>query len=328
MNALRTLARRVGIGRAIRVLYYDPVERARNTIKAGGPFEMRRTEAAHREMTSAAHDLPPIHPRAGASDAEFHILTGTRFWDQTLFFAASVQLASPDVRVVPILYDDGTLTDADVAAVRRVLPATRAERYADIEARLDASLPADRFPALRARRLVYPHLRKLTDVHAGQAGWKLVADSDMLVFREPTATLSWLAAPDRPLHMVDAEPAYGYSEALMVELAGAPIPPLVNVGLFGFRSEAIDWEALEHWVATLEAREGTHYFLEQALSAMLTAGYACTALPRSEYRVLPDLTEGRAPTAVLHHYVAESKRSYFQDAWRIVNAALVPSSLV
>ncbi len=318
MSRLLQLARRAGLGRAVRVLYHAPVGRMRDSLKAGGPFEERRTAAGHRAMTAAAHTLPRLDAAAGTPDAELHILTGSRFWDQTLFFAASVQLASPGVRVVPVLYDDGTLTDADVAAVRRVLPATRAERYADIEARLDRHLPADRFPTLRARRLVYPHLRKLTDVHAGRPGWKLVADSDMLVFREPCAMLDWIAAPDRPLHMVDAEPAYGYSDALMEFLTGVPIPALVNVGFFGFRSEAIDWDRLERWARTLEEREGAHYFEEQALSAMLAAGHDCAVAPATDYVVRPSLAEGERPTAVLHHYVAESKRAYFQHAWRTV----------
>ena len=318
MSRLLQLARRAGLGRAVRVLYHAPVGRVRDSLKAGGPLQQRRTAAGHRTMTEAARALPRLDAAAGAPDAELHILTGSRFWDQTLFFAASVQLASPGVRVVPVLYDDGTLTEADIAAVRRVLPATRAERYADIEARLDRHLPADRFPTLRARRLVYPHLRKLTDVHAGRTGWKLVADSDMLVFREPRAMLDWLAAPDRPLHMVDAELAYGYSETRMEELAGAPIPALVNVGFFGFRSEAIDWDELERWTRTLEEREGAHYFEEQALSAMLAAGQPCAVAPAADYVVRPGLAEGQTPTAVLHHYVAESKRPYFQHAWRIV----------
>ena len=318
MNALLDIARRAGLGRAARALYYDPVERMRLSIRAGGPLEQRRTAAGQRAMADAARALPRLDAPPGAPDAEIHVLTGARFWDQTLFFLASMQAASPGVRVLPVLYDDGTLTGADVAAIERVLPATRAERFGAIEARLDQHLPASRYPTLRARRLVYPHLRKLTDVHAGTMGWKLVADSDMLVFREPRVLLDWLAAPDRPLHMVDIENAYGYSDALMADLAGSPIPPLVNVGVFGFQSEAIDWDALERWARTMQEREGTTYYQEQALSAMLAAPHTCAVAPAEDYVVRPTLGEGRAPTAVLHHYVAESKRSYFQHAWPAV----------
>jgi hypothetical protein len=71
----------------------------------------------------------------------------------------------------------------------------------------------------------------------------------------------------------------------------------------------------------LTAREGMHYYLEQALTAMLVAGGETLAAPARDYRVLPSLAEGRAPQAILHHYVAHSKRSYFQCGWR--NALLL-----
>ena len=35
-----------------------------------------------------------------------------------------------------------------------------------------------------------------------------------------------------------------------------------------------------------------------------------------DYVVMPGLAEGRDPSAILHHYVASSKRSYFQYGWR------------
>ena len=144
----------------------------------------------------------------------------------------------------------------------------------EIERELDRHLPKARFPELRARRLTYPHLRKLTDIHCWRRGWTLVLDSDMLFFREPRFLLDWLAAPASACHMLDALPAYGYSARLMEELAGHPIPPLVNVGFCGLRSDAIDWDELERWCKELVAREGMSYFLEQAITAMLVAGKA------------------------------------------------------
>jgi hypothetical protein len=140
----------------------------------------------------------------------------------------------------------------------------------------------------------------------------------MLFFREPTFLLDWLAAPERICHMLDAIPAYGYSAWLMEVLAGHPIPRLVNVGFCGLRSDDIKWDDVEHWCKELIAREGMCYFLEQAITAMLVAGKPRAEAPPTDYRVLPDLNEGSAPSAVLHHYVAESKRSYFQHGWRRV----------
>jgi hypothetical protein len=196
-------------------------------------------------------------------------------------------------------------------------PGVRIHPFSELRADLDLNFPADRFPSLRERWLNYPNLRKLMDVHAGSAGWKLVIDSDLLFFRRPGLLLDWLAAPPGPLHAVDCVESYGYSRGLMERLAGAPIPPLVNVGLCGLKSDDLDWIEIERWCAELIAREKTHYVLEQALVAMLVARRGpCVVAPAADYVTMPTRAEALAPTAVMHHYVAESKRWYFRHGWR------------
>jgi hypothetical protein len=203
-----------------------------------------------------------------------------------------------------------------VAEFSRDFPGLQVQGATDIEGVLDKYLPAKKFPVLRHRRHVYPHLRKLTDVHAGSAGWKLVLDSDMLFHRRPDFLLDWISNPDRPCYMLDVENAYGYTIGLMTELAGKPIPSRVNVGMCGLRSDMIDWEMLEIWCKMLLDREGSHYLLEQALTAMLLAGTSCAIAPPDQYIVRPDRAETEHPQAALHHYVAESKARYFQFGWK------------
>jgi hypothetical protein len=214
-----------------------------------------------------------------------------------------------------VIYGDGTLRSEAKSRIRRVVPWVKFVGREEIEARLDASLPASEYPTLRERRLKYVHLRKLTDFHAGSTGAKLVLDSDMLFFDRPSLLIEWLEDPERPLHMQDAVETYGYSRELMEELAGASIPERVNVGIVGLSSEKIDWDQLEYWCRTLQEEEGVKYVQEQALTAMLMAGCERTVAPRPEYLTLPSLEEGRSPNATLHHYVAESKRTYFQYGW-------------
>jgi hypothetical protein len=153
-------------------------------------------------------------------------------------------------------------------------------------------------------------------VHVASAGWKLVIDSDLLFFRRPDFVLDWLASPDRPLHATDCVESYGYSRPLMESLIASPVPALVNVGLCGLRSEEIDWERLEHWIARLHAAERTNYYLEQALVALLVAGRTCAVAPAADYITRPSLAEIRQPTAVMHHYVDTAKRGYYRHAWR------------
>jgi hypothetical protein len=66
----------------------------------------------------------------------------------------------------------------------------------------------------------------------------------------------------------------------------------------------------------LITQEKTSYYLEQALIAMLMAGRPCAIAPVADYVTKPGRKEGSTPGAVMHHYVAESKRWYFQQNWR------------
>jgi hypothetical protein len=220
-------------------------------------------------------------------------------------------------RITPLIYDDGTLTADARDHIRRAVPWAELISAERSEERLDRLHPASSFPTLRAKRLDYPHLRKLTDIHLSAPSWTLVMDSDMLLFRHPHALASWFADP-RAIFMQDVMSAYGYSRGLMTELADGDIPDRINCGLYALYSPSIDWDRLEYWCRTQLEREGPNYVQEQALTALLVAGAGAEALPAADYVVLPSLAEGRAPTAVLHHYVAHSKRSYFQHGWRHV----------
>lgn len=311
---LQATFRRLGLGKLALVLWHRPAGRFRDSIRHGGPWQERRTERGRREMEAAAHTLPVL-PTAAGPAVELHLLTGRRFWYQTAFCLWTFARHA-DRPLAPVIYDDGSLTGEFRAPLARLFPAARFVSLAETAARLEEHLPATRFPALRERWLNYPNIRKLTDPHLGRSGWKLVLDSDLLFFHRPSFLLDWLATPARPLHAVDCETSYGYSRPLMNELAGAPVANLVNVGLTGLNSSEIDWERLEHWCHTLITRENASYYLEQALIAMLVAGRPCAIAPAADYVTLPEPPEARDCRAVMHHYVAHSKRWYFQRNWR------------
>ena len=303
-------------GRLLYLLYHAPRGSLERCYRAGGPIQQWITHRGQAAMRAAAAHLSP-HAPPPATAPRIAFLTGTKFWYQTAFCAASL-LRVTDRPLAFEFMDDGTFDVAFTTEAQRLFPGCLITTAADVETRLDAVLPTTRFPALRSQRVVYLHLRKLTDGHAGRTGPRLVLDSDMLFFRCPTALLSWFDDPAKPIHMLDVQDAYGYPPATLAELAGTALPPLVNVGILGLRSDLIDWPKLEYACATLLSRHGTSYYLEQALSALLIAGQPTLRLPVGDYRLLPDENECRAPSAALHHYVAESKRGYFRHAWRHV----------
>ncbi len=315
--SLKATAQRLGLGRLALALWHRPLACVRDSWRNGGPLAEWETGRQRREMAAAAATLPALPARPGAPRITLHLLTGRRFWFQTAFCLHSFARQS-EVGVNAAIYDDGTFDDPLGAQLAQLGPGLVFHSATSIHERLKDLLPEAKFPVLRERWKNYPNIRKLTDPHLGSTGWKLVIDSDLLFFRRPGFLLDWLAAPDRILHAVDCEESYGYSRSFMERLAGAPIPPLVNVGLCGLHSESLNWSEIESWCAELIAREKTSYYLEQALVAMLAArAQPCAVAPSADYLTKPGRAEGRAPTAVMHHYVAESKRSYFRDGWRI-----------
>ncbi|WP_438482692.1 glycosyl transferase [Oleiharenicola lentus] len=308
-----TFAQRLGLGRLALALWHQPVSKIRDSLRNGGPWQEKITERGRHEMELAARSLPPVH-YAGPT-LEVHLLTGKRFWYQTAFCLWTFSRHSQRA-LAPVIYDDGTLTEEFRAPLIRLFPQIRFVAQADTIARLDHFLPAEKFPTLRERWVNYPNIRKLTDPHVGSHGWKLVLDSDLLFFHRPEFLLRWLEAPARPLHAVDCETSYGYSRGLMDQLSGGHVDDLINVGLTGLNSDELDWERLEHWCHTLIQREGTSYYLEQAIIAMLVTGRECAIAPAKEYLTLPLPPETHHCHAVMHHYVAHSKRWYFQQNWR------------
>lgn len=303
-------------GKLLYHTWHRPLAQLRAIAAAGGPTEAWRNVSGRRAMARAARQLPPLTFDT-RPPLTLHLLSGRRFWDETAFCLWTLSRCS-ERDIAPVIYDDGTLDARSREPLSRLFPQARFVEKEEVIARLDRVLPAHNFPALRERWLHYPNIRKLLDPHVGHGGWKLVIDSDLLFFRRPELLLSWLDAPDRPLHAVDCETSYGYSRPLMNDLAGAPVADLVNVGLTGLNGAELDWERLEYWTRTLIQREGPHYYLEQALIAMLVANRRCAIAPAADYVTRPVLPEVRDCRAVMHHYVADSKRWYFQSNWRRV----------
>jgi hypothetical protein len=316
MSALRNAAKALGLGKALRLCYHAPLGLLRQSISEGGPFEQLRTAQGHEAMIASARSLPVLKLPPEGPRASVTFLSGVRYWHQTAFCFTSLQLVCP-FKVTPIVFDDGELNEFAKEQLRRVIPWAQFADTNEVDERLDRVLPENFFPFLRKRRREYPHLRKLLDTHALTEDPILVLDSDMLFFQRPDALLNWFANPF-PMYMQDVETSYGYPNKLLRDLVGDAIPDCVNVGLYSLDRAKLEWDRVEFWCRRQIELCGPHYFQEQALVAMAFAGTNALMLPRNDYIVKPDLVEGQNPTAVLHHYVSDSKRSYFQNGWKYI----------
>jgi hypothetical protein len=297
-------------GRVVYLLYHAPkgaIQKGPRKIFNGWLGKRRILRA----LPSFVLDEPPS---VSGDPVELHALIGARYLPEACLLNHSFAWASRRP-VIPTFYDDGTLTPDDCALLKSKLPRARFFLRPEIEQRLEERLPAARFPCLRKLRPAYPHIRKLTDIHLFPGEWKLVSDADILFFGHPGALLEHVAAR-RACHMVDIAPAYGVPTTDLEALAGRPLHPKVNVGLCHLPTHAIDWDFVEHCAATLLARHGFTYYLEQALTAVLLARLDATPLPASDYVVYPDAATARAASAPAIHYVDDSRAFYYAFAWQ------------
>jgi hypothetical protein len=261
----------------------------------------------------AARQLTSTEMNRAENPMPVYFMSGREHWAMTAFCAFSL-VASTRANLVPVIMDDGSLDGEKREELRRILPMVRFLESAECTERVHSYLSPGQFPALHAMRDHLPLMRKLMDLHAGLTGWKLFLDSDILFFREPEWMIGWLESPRRPAYMWDYQNSYGYPLLFLSEILGKAAPERVNTGFCGLRSDGIDWGHLEYWAARLHTYGGTNHFSEQCLTAMLIGTSGGEAAPR-DYLIWPNSDESRRPTAVMHHYVAESRTWYHIFGW-------------
>jgi hypothetical protein len=300
----------------INILYRFPKGKLKTYRRFGGYRNYRITMKGNEKMRSAAKYLP-VH-RVDPDGLPVYFLTGKNYIHQTLFCINSLLKVSGE-KYHFFLVDDGTFTQEITDLVAQKLPGCTIIDALQISGNLEKYMNEDEFPVLRHKRKVYPHIKKITDIHTiPPFGWKLVMDSDMLFWKEPIAVDQWLRQPDQPVYMVDCAESYGYSPGLMQQLSGKRIPDFLNVGIIGLDGSKLRWEDIEMWVRELEEKEGRSYYLEQALSAMIVGEQQSTVLNIEEYKVNPGISDLENKRNVLHHYVDLSKQIYYQEAWKLI----------
>lgn len=294
-------------------LYRIPKSRWKEIIRFGGFFSYKKILKQKKKMIIASQKIPAIFSHEDGLNVYF--LTGKKYLYQTLFCAHSLVKFATKEKFKFTLIDDGSFDTEFISQIHLQMPGVKIITQAEIEKNLSNKLPISEYPYLHHKRNVYPHIKKLTDIHTiNDNSYKLVLDSDMLFWNEPTELINWLKQPDGCIYMLDCAEAYGFDRSLMKLLCGYEIPDLVNVGAFGLQSSDINWHDVEYWSKTLEEKQGPSYFLEQALSAMIIANHTKTILNKEQYIVNP--TEQKGKNIKLHHYVDLSKKYYYENALR------------
>ena len=300
----------------INFLYRHPKSELRKFKRFGGYFNYRKMIRSRKLMDESSLNLTPAI--SNPEGLLIHFLTGKKYLYQTLYCIQSLTKVTT-TKFKFVLVDDGSLDDSMLEQINYQLPGAEIVTKLMIEKNLRSSLPEHLYPYLNQKRKVYPHIKKLTDVHTIPGNtWKLVLDSDMLFWSEPKQMIAWLRNPENPIHMVDCEESYGYSYELMEEVCGFKIRALINVGAIGLNSGQVNWNNIEKWTEKLEEKEGVSYYLEQALTAMIIGNCNSEILNSQEYVVNPSPQMIIRKWGVLHHYVDLSKQGYFKNAWKTI----------
>lgn len=302
------------IQQIINHLYRYPKSNLKTIQRFGGHLSYGKMLIEKQKMIKASQKISSILSHDGG--IAIYFLTGRKYIYQTLFCAFSLTKVSNE-KFQFILVDDGSFDEKLVNQFKKQMPNVKIVLRDEIDKNLNKILPEEHFPFLRDKRTVYPHIRKLTDIHTIKNNeYKLVLDSDMLFWNEPIEIIEWLKKPQGCLYMLDSKESYGYERSLMQSLCKTKIPELINVGAIGIKSSIINWNDVEFWGNKLEEKKGSSYFLEQALSAMIIAKEEKNILKREEYIVNPKDEQLNTSKVKLHHYVDLSKKYYFEKAWK------------
>ncbi len=205
---LRQLAKQWKLGEIAYRFYYAPkgfiqICARKGVVNMAQDFWLRKQmeQAAYQLPTYQipTYQIPTVAPASMEQPLDVYFLTGKYFWYQTCFCAYSLAQQS-DRPIRPVIYDDGSLTKTYQDAIYRIFPRAKIILKPDIDINVDRYLPRSQFPYLRERRDNYPNIRKLTDIHLGSQGWRLVLDSDMLFFRPPFSAQLASVSPTALLH--------------------------------------------------------------------------------------------------------------------------------
>jgi hypothetical protein len=220
-------------------------------------------------------------PITGTTDnrCEIHILTSKEDWLNLVWTLKSFYVASGR-RYALCIHEDGSLADAELAALGEHFPAARIIRRADADAKVAESLrDFPRSLQFRNTNLLAP---KIFDfVIFLQSDRMGVFDSDLLFFAEPKIYLQRIEDPAylRNTFNADVGHAYTVDPSAVRPLIGHDLTRLVNSGLGLVHRDSIRWDWTEEFLALPGILAGHFWRIEQTLFALCSSRYGVELLP-------------------------------------------------
>jgi hypothetical protein len=241
---------------------------------------------------------PPIE---GTIDkrCEIHVLTSAQDWLNLVWTLKSFYVATGR-RYSLCIHEDGSVGEAELAALGQHFPAARIIRRAEADAKLaDELREFSRSLAFRNTNLLAP---KVFDFIAFLESDRMgLFDSDLLFFSESKIYLQRVEDPAYRRNTFNADFGHGYTvEPDQVrKLIGHPLLPRVNTGFGLIHRNSMRWDWTEEFLALPGVLDGHFWRIEQTLIALCSSRYGVELLP-DEYTLRLDRGIGER---CFRHYV-------------------------
>lgn len=285
--------------------------------KNGEPREKRMP--GHLEEARRLSETLTPRPLVEAGDYEIHMLSGhSHVGMGCIALWTLVRWLPPEVSVY--LHNDGSMTEADHAAWRRVFPNIHIVEADVIEPLKDAFFADGRFPLLRNFSQSSVYSPKVVDFHLIGSSKVIVSlDTDVLFFKKPDELIRvWnqALAGDRIVSTYfDIMNAYLCPLNELDALIG-PVPRRFNSGMCILpKLSAANFQEMENMFATVGKHDPAllkHMWLEQTTHAWLAA-------KNHGYFMGPEYVIGQTlPGSTSVHYAGVFRELYFVEGLPLI----------
>jgi hypothetical protein len=271
---------------------------------------------------------PPLSCPDGAT-LEVHTQVCERDWLNVLWTLKSFSLVTGQPFKLLILCDR-TVTKQAIECMSAHFPGARvaACEKPSVETRRAFS---DRWPRLFELRTNgrFFTLPKVMDSYAlRRSEMILTIDPDVLFFAEPTELLAdleitrgYFARLNQPLRDFDPIGAYAIDTTRLRDQFGLDLPRRFGCGLGSLHYGKIDWDFIEHVLATVPPDPKRGFLLDQTITALISLTQGWEPLPPGRYAIEP--VDSLAGVVARHYYSKTRDLLYLEGIPRLIQLGLL-----
>jgi len=271
------------------------------------PYQYLRMkgERVREELKGKISGLPTIHPTSGPV-VDVQMLCGKKHLDMGIWASWSLMRFIPSARLV--VFSDGTLSEADLGAWRKVIP-NLCLISGEVNVQRSDEVLKGLYPLLHEWRVRNKYSAKFLGFHFhGGSDRIILLDSDVLCFQKPEELIAALEVPEPVLRWHnDVTSCYLGSIAELEAASGHSVPACVNSGFM--LAKRWNEEDLRYFNEVFEKLDAAslpifHFWSEQTYYALASPRHADAKPFSNKYSICYGKTN---PDAVIRHYVGVVK---------------------